>query len=156
MAIGGTIRANELLVSRYFRQLLSLEARDNDKVLHWKVVGYNGIEKTESSAQSFTIKQPGKLELQCPEQPVNKNYAFSWSKGEYSAFYLQLGYNKEFARGTYTQITAKTSPTGIRNYYSRLLQYKKKASDGRLYARMYTKDKNGRETYSNACEFTLA
>ncbi len=122
LAIGGAIRANELPISRYFMQLLSLETRDEDKILHWKVVGYNGAEKTESSVQSFTIKQPESPKLQCLEQPVNKNYAFSWSRGEYSAFYLQLGYDKEFARGTYTQITAKTSPQNQRSHCKSIIQ----------------------------------
>jgi len=109
--------------------------------------------KTERIAAEAA--QPEKPELQCPTQGIGKNYSFEWQAGGLERVYLQIGYDKEFSRRTYRQIYDKKSPTPIKRYYKTLTRYEKKATEGKLYARVYARDTELKKTYSEICEFTL-
>ncbi|MCX6799464.1 MAG: hypothetical protein NTW59_05215, partial [Candidatus Diapherotrites archaeon] len=75
--------------------------------------------------------------------------------GDYSAFYLQVGYDQNFKAKTFTQISDNKSPTEIKAHYNTIKAYTTKNPSKTIFARIYAKDKYGRETYSNKCEFGI-
>jgi len=124
---------------------------------YW-VIGLNG-EKWAVTQEGKTARmasaQLAQPALQCPATPIGKDYAFQWAPGDYSAIYLQFGYNSAFAAGTFFQVAGTASPTGIKSSYSTLKTYATKSPTKTIFSRIYAKDAYGGAAYSNKCEFGI-
>ena len=142
-------------VKPYYSTLIAYENKTAAKALFARLYTIDKYNRTTYSNRcDFNLKAPVAPALQCPAEPINQSYAFQWAPGDYKNIYLQIGYNRDFARKTYLQISDKQSPTEITNYYTALQAYKTKNPTGTIYARIYATDQYTRIGYSNACEFS--
>ncbi|MCX6804183.1 MAG: thrombospondin type 3 repeat-containing protein, partial [Candidatus Diapherotrites archaeon] len=93
--------------------------------------------------------------LSCPTAPVNYDYSFEWGKGETKARWLQIGYDNKFSGLTYKELDTYESSKQIANDFKSIIEYSKKSTTKKLYARIRATSNQNRQIYSNTCEFTL-
>jgi len=99
----GWLRGTSTTLEKYWRHILNLEEKDNDKVLYWRVLGSRKYDLEYSNGNAFTLRQPISPTLQCPTQPIGKDYSFSWNAGK-----ALIGYRNKSADGIlYARIYAK-------------------------------------------------
>jgi len=154
-SMSGWLSEGSTSLGKKWKSLLSLEKRDMDKMLYWRVLGKGKDIQEYSDGMAFTIKPLSPPSLSCPSTAVGSGYAFAFDKGGYSKAYLQIGHDQEFAKRTYRQITAKQNPMPIAKYFETLKKYAAKGTEGQLYARIYAKDQVGRIGHSNVCQTSL-
>ncbi len=147
---------NSLPVKSYYSTLMNYEKSSKENKVYARLVGkniYKEIKYSETCA--FNLTQKTNSILNCPQEPIDESYIFNLEKKDNVNPKIQISYVPEFSTGKNFQMSPKNNQTPIKTYYSKLLDYEKKSISKKLYARATGKDKYGRDTSSNTCEFNL-
>lgn len=95
--------------------------------------------------------------LECQDE-ISSSSLLSWDNNDFdeSKFYVYVGYDEDFSKGTYKKLKARENPQSLEKYWKKILKLDEKSLGENLYFRIYAKNKIKGNAFSNVCEVQVS